>query len=829
MTFEEFKKNLRSMNFLSAPAVEYPLVFADALEEFGRKKNSSEPDTIVPFLALTVLLQYSCQGQNVCLNLDRKNLQTHIDRIRESSISACRDKRIFPPEEPDCRTNALEQFDSFWKETLGSDFENVENFIRNLSERFEKKDGSASSANPQDCCREDDLLLRLVRFENGSDSSEKSSDDGGEKTAKSSEKDGNVRKAVPYVVYCDEKQKAYSLYYSRQFAYETVIAECIRTSRGDSGKTDENLMRKISRYLNILFDKNNYQQKTAAFLSCLSKFFIITGGPGTGKTTTVVKLLLLLKCLKINENLNIGMAAPTGKAAARMKESINKSCQEFSAELKNDSMLYRLADELAQRSEGNQVSPEELISSIPSDARTIHRLIGINFSEHTVFNRNNTLPYNVLIVDEASMMDLSLFYKLLQSVSDECQIILLGDQNQLPSVEGGSVFADLCRAFLETSKTELITNEEEHKGADDDRGENGKILNLPKVFKDYILAESELKGSELAEAENWVKNNASFCAVRLTENHRFKDDGESENSIKKMSDWVNCGGMPEGSDIPAAAVSGSLKDFKGFTKRGVYAINLTDSFQKYFNLPENGNVGISNKEAEKWLEAKLSELKGYDLFWKTVKDCCVSHIDLTRDRERADNLFGNFNNFRVLCTNRETVFGVNSVNSIYHGIYRKSSYFDRYAIIKGTDGFEWYPGLPIMITKNNYSLHLYNGDIGITMIDPDSQEGRPELKVLFPVVDDSSEVSYRYFPASVLSDYECAYAITVHKSQGSEMNHVLLLTPSRDSSFITREILYTGITRAKSSVTLIYVPNFFRNQCSRQISRCSNLQSRIKV
>jgi exodeoxyribonuclease V alpha subunit len=765
MNYKDFEARLKSMSFLDISAVEYPLTFAEALEEkFGIEDG--QLDRAVPFLALAVLLQYSCVAKNICLNLDMNSLQSLIKKIREKNIIASSNKKIFPPEEePECRETALREFDSFWSDILGSECSNTAGIIQQLSDNNVK---------------ENNLLNSLVRIEDGRE----------------------CKEAVPYVIYCDKTRNIMSLYYSRQFGEETFISEFIRNRKQKSErlKSDKDRIKKIIKYLNILFDKNSMDysihQKTAAFLSCLSSFFIITGGPGTGKTTTVVKLLLLLQCLKGQNGLSIGMCAPTGKAAARMKESVNLSVKAFREEfekLGTESMLHRLREEF--RNDNQNIDAEyDLLSTIPFEARTIHRLIGSSPSIFRKIKRNNHLPYNILIVDEASMMDFNLFYSLLQAAGEDCSIILLGDQNQLPSVESGSVFSDLCRSFLEKNCTD---NEE-----------------LKKLLEE----------SGIIYSDDWAEDNAALNAVRLTENHRFKNVS-GYNSIKNMAWWVNCGGNTSDSRIPAENIeigSDGKNIHELFSVSGVYAINLASQFSRYYK-PAEKEVRIPNKEVQTWLKNLLHKFNGYEEFWEKVKKLCDEHKDLSEDKDSAEELFKSFNTFRVLCTYRETVFGVNSVNTIYQDIHRSSRYAVHHETVTGADGFKWYPGLPVMITKNNHALALFNGDIGITMPDPYSQGIRPELKVIFPMPDGS----FRYYPTSVLSDYECAYAITVHKSQGSEMDHVLLLTHCTDSSFITREILYTGITRARKTVTLVYEPELFRRQCERQVSRCSNLNFRI--
>ena len=749
MKFDEFLKSLKSMEYLDPSIVIYPSEFASLLRDElihgsgtscggGTGDISEELDRYTGFVALTVLLQYSYTRQNVCIPLERSRLLEIISRMGEQFISNNYKSKYFMksdnPEE--LKKNELERFNSIWTEVLPED----------------------DAASCPDCIPES-FLLRI------SSDSEKS----------------DLIPDAPFVLY----DNSY-LYYARLYNEETFIADYISRngrpgtglilekgfSRDESrGKTD-----RIRDYLNILFGDDDSDgpdlQKCAVAVSCLSNFSVITGGPGTGKTTTVVKLLLLMECLFAggSENLMISLAAPTGKAANRMKESIRRSLDGFRAE--KDGILEKLSARLGE--EGITKSAGELYSIVPAGASTIHKLIGISSSGHCRYNHDNPLSCNVIIVDEASMLDIENFYNLLRALKDGCKVIMLGDQNQLPSVEAGSIFGDLCRAFL---------------------GENRKISD-------------ELRNNFLPE--NFSDNeNISDNAVRLVKSHRF----DGSKGIGKLAAWVNSGGSDtaklERIESLLETFDPAASDLKIWNSKGAEGktcgIKLTDFSGKDDTVSR--------------LKDFLGKTCGYDQLWKKSAGT-EADLSLRENEQEAGELFRCFDNFRVLCTNRETAFGVTSVNQIYEEIFfRKDSKNARW---KHGGSAAWYPGLPVMITKNNYALNLFNGDIGITLKDPYSSDDC-ELRVLFRM----SDGSYRYYPTSILSDFEPAYAMTIHKSQGSEAEHVLILSQEKDSSFITREILYTGITRARKTVTIIYDPENFPRQCARQIMRCSNLEQRL--
>lgn len=750
MKFDEFLTSLKSMEYLDPSIVIYPSEFASLLRDELIHGNgisdsdssgdiSEELDKYTGFAALTVLLQYSYTRQNVCIPLERSRLLEIVSRMGEQFISNNYKSKFFmKSDNPDeLKKEELERFNSIWKMVL-------------------PEDDAA-------CCFDripESFLLRI-------------SSDSGKR---------DLIQDAPFVLYDNSH-----LYYARLYNEETFIADYIsrngRPGTGlilekglsrdeSSGKTE-----RIRDYLNILFGNDGSEepdlQKCAVAVSCLSNFSVITGGPGTGKTTTVVKLLLLMECLfaDSSENLMISLAAPTGKAANRMKESIRRSLDGFRAE--KNGILEKLSVRLGE--EGITKTAGELYSIVPAEASTIHKLIGISPSGHCRYNHDNPLSCNVIIVDEASMLDIENFYNLLRALKDGCKVILLGDQNQLPSVEAGSIFGDLCRAFL---------------------GENRKISD---ALKNNFLPDN------FSDSENISDN-----AVRLVKSHRF----DGSKGIGKLAAWVNSGGSKTKQNLEG--IESLLESF-----------NPADQKSKIWNSEdaEGKTYGIkladfSGKvDAVSRLKDFLGRIRGYDKLWEESAGI-EADLSLRENELKAGELFRYFDNFRVLCTNRETVFGVISVNQIYEEIFfRKGGKNARW---RHGGSASWYPGLPVMITRNNYALNLFNGDIGITLKDPYSSDDS-ELRVLFRM----SDGSYRYYPTSVLSDFEPAYAMTIHKSQGSEADHVLILSQEKDSSFITREILYTGITRARKTVTMIYDPENFTRQCARQIMRCSNLEQRL--
>lgn len=567
--------------------------------------------------------------------------------------------------------------------------------------------------------------------------------------------------------------------------------------------------------------------KVAAATACLSNFTVITGGPGTGKTTTVTKILLLMYALAYARHIdgshfNVCLAAPTGKAANRMKESIQNSF--------GDQGIVDIKNRLVKVIEKMKISDDSsedislYLNNIPRSSSTIHKLLGIVSSkEMPIYNENNHLPYDLIILDEVSMIDLKLLARLLLAVKPGCKIILLGDHEQLPSVEAGSILADLCHAFrLENGiagerrkkQFELVNTLVGLTGFESLRLFPFDVSSaVAKLYKSFRFAKakaigalaSDINSNDLMESgevyERMLNDTDGRQSVKIIEpENKFPMDKKTEkdylSKILKQS-------FPDSIKINFRSSDGNL-----FNNRVADTVE-NYSFADYF--------------------AEVRELIGYPLDRKAGK--IIVNLADENERAKADRLFAVFNQYRVLCTNRGTAFGVENLNREmedrvlkWYGNDRRLKYLKAQT---STWGEHWYPGRPVMINKNNYHLQLFNGDIGITMFSPgEENQDRPEMKVLFQM----SDGSYRYFSTAELSDYELAYAMTVHKSQGSEFDHTVMVLPCYRSTFITRELLYTGITRAKNFVTIYGNYNgYIREYAAMQSSRSSNLVYRLNI
>jgi exodeoxyribonuclease V alpha subunit len=450
-------------------------------------------------------------------------------------------------------------------------------------------------------------------------------------------------------------------------------------------------------------------------LALRARFAIITGGPGTGKTTTLTKLLALLIKLANDESnntkkLNILLAAPTGKAAARVSESISKALVKLDI-------------------------PEEIKQYIPKKASTLHRLLGsVHDSRHYVHHKNNPLVADIVIVDEASMIDLEMMASLLDALPESAQLILLGDKDQLASVEAGSVMGDLCRGA-------------EHVAYDK------QTLEWIDWYANETLAEPLMAGSAINQQ-----------TVMLRYSHRF---GE-HSGIGQLAKAVNQGNFEQ-----AQAV---FKD--SATYPDLKRIVLNHPADSHLKQLVAANAGMSKN-------GKPNEQQGYGYYLHVIDK--NRPTDSVQYSQWAKEVLDAFDTFKVICALRRGVWGVEGLNQrIEQWLFPKQ---------KPT---LWYEGRPVMITRNDYSLGLMNGDVGITLKDKTGK-----LRVAFPSEASLDELKILWISPMRLPDVETAFAITVHKSQGSEFNHVALILPETKSSVVARELVYTAITRAKENFMLL--------------------------
>jgi exodeoxyribonuclease V alpha subunit len=450
----------------------------------------------------------------------------------------------------------------------------------------------------------------------------------------------------------------------------------------------------------------NWQKVSVANAASLP-FSVISGGPGTGKTTTVTKLLALLVAQSFSQGkpLRIELAAPTGKAAARLTESISSAKADLP-----------LSDEIKQ--------------AIPEQASTLHRLLGSDFGRSRFkHNKDNPLHLDVLLVDEVSMVDLPMMAKLIDAMPPHARLILLGDKDQLASVEAGSVLGDLS-------------------------------FGIENVYfqPEWAACLASLTGEDITPFGNAFAPPISRALTLLRTSYRF----HANSGIGHLAKAMNAG-----------------------DEKGVLRCLQSGHDDVHWCVPEEGQT-----------KADIATLaKGYDDYWEAV-----------RQKRGIAELYATFSRYQILTAVRQGEFGVEKINA------HLELYFYQRGRVK--DPHVWYPGKAVMLTRNDAALGLFNGDIGLCMPD-DSQR----LRVWFMQPDGR----FTGLLPSRLSEFEVVFAMTVHKSQGSEFDRVALLLPITPSPVLTKELLYTGITRAKKDVTLWGASSLIRNATHARIQRHSGL------
>ena len=516
------------------------------------------------------------------------------------------------------------------------------------------------------------------------------------------------------------------LYLRRYWHYQQILNERIlqrlqpiRSHLPDTLKTP----------LTALFTHSKEQpdwQKIACVLALRARFAIITGGPGTGKTTTLTKLLALLLMLTQQEAasckpLSILLAAPTGKAAARVSESIANALDKLDVD-------------------------NDIKQAIPKKASTLHRLLGSRYnSRQFLHNRHNPLVADVVIVDEASMIDLEMMASLLDALPENAQLILLGDKDQLASVEAGSVMGDLC-AGAERAAYDQATRAWISQCANE------------------TLPDSAPTGSALNQQ-----------TVMLRYSHRFIE----HSGIGQLAKAVNTSNPSQAQAI--------LDDIER------YADLLPEPRSEYLKLREKPQPDAANKLLKKMVLTNTGftpnhqpmPRQGYAYYAHIIED--QRPTTAAQYDDWGKKVLNAFDTFQVLCALRKGQWGVDGLNQ------RIEEW-----LFPITQPHVWYEGRPVMITRNDYNLGLMNGDIGIAL-----KDSNDHLRVVFPSDDPLSATKTRWLSPMRLPDVETAFAITVHKSQGSEFNHVALVLPETSNPVLTRELIYTGITRAKENFTLI--------------------------
>jgi exodeoxyribonuclease V alpha subunit len=556
------------------------------------------------------------------------------------------------------------------------------------------------------------------------------------------------------------------LYLRRYWRSEKLVAEAVRERAGRALPVDHERVRAT---LELLFGagqragEDTDWQRVACAVALRARLSIITGGPGTGKTYTVARLLALLMSLAPTDGQpRIALAAPTGKAAARLKQSIDKALDDLANKLEGRLPLRELAEHMGA-------------------ARTLHSLLGARPDTRLpAHDRHHPLDVDVLIVDEASMVHLEMMAAVLDALPSHATLILLGDKDQLASVEAGAVLGDLCHGAEEGRYTQDSADYVRQASGQDlpsSMLSGGKLLAQQTVMLRHsrrfggpigklalAVNDGDVDGAEAvlrsgAEPVRWIERASLHQLVqlavdgyadclRLVQAGAGQEPGGQEDALHDVSDRPRQTGLPSASSPPQGTASGALK-------------------------PGGGG------SHEAWVRKVLQA----------------------------------FDTFRVLCAVRDGEWGVQGLNdTVEAGL-------DALGLIRRAG--EWYVGRPVMVTRNDYGLGVFNGDIGLTLPDP-ARAG--SLRVYFL---EGEQV--RSVLASRLREVETAFAMTVHKSQGSEFSHtVMVLPPKGRQGILARELVYTGITRARERFTLVSSsPTVLADAIRRRTRRTSGLRHRL--
>jgi exodeoxyribonuclease V alpha subunit len=537
------------------------------------------------------------------------------------------------------------------------------------------------------------------------------------------------------------------LYLRRYWGYERRVSECLQLRLSNQSTHPDDLCERLANLFpeRPVIDGKTVTdwQKLACALSARGAFSIITGGPGTGKTTTVVRLLALLQAPAVEQGspIRIRLAAPTGKAAARLTESIGRQVQSL---------------EVAEA-----VRPH-----IPVEVTTVHRLLGSRpDTRHFRHHISNPLPLDVLVVDEASMIDLEMMACLLDALPPQARLILLGDKDQLASVEAGAVLGDLCRD-----------------------AESGYYTPQTRAWLEEICG--ECLSEEALEDGHHEQHALAQQVVMLRHSRRFN----SGSGIGQLARHVN---LQDASSARALLAQKAYSD--------LFCQRLRDADDKKLEtLVLDGHGPEKPHGYRHYLTVMETQRPSYDL-----------PIEDPAWEAWAKAVLDAFDEFQLLCAVRKGPWGVEGLNQ------RIAKALLGAKLISHDQG--WYEGRPVLVTRNDYSLNLMNGDIGIAlcMPEPANRSGKA-IRVAFPRNDGSGGL--RFILPSRLSAVETVFAMTVHKSQGSEFAHTALVLPEAISPVLTKELIYTGITRARNWFSLIESrPGVFEEAVSRRVRRLSGL------